>query len=103
MNEARVHRGGGSLRHFGKPYFITNPIYLKKIPVKLSEQNGPPPKKLSKLDNSSTNTNRNIASYFINIFVSPNVLTWFTTGGPITKTLKHLGLTKHHLETVEGT
>ena len=43
----------------------------------------------------------NIASYFLNILAYPDVSTWFTTGGPIPKTTKHLGLTKHHQNSVE--
>ena len=43
------------------------------------------------------------ASYFINILASPNLLTWFITGGPITKTIKHPGLTNHHKKTVKIT
>ena len=35
--------------------------------------------------------------------LSPDVLTWFTTGGPINKTIKHLGLTRHHKKKVEIT
>ena len=45
----------------------------------------------------------NIDSYFINILASPDVSTWFTTCGPITKAIKHPGLTKHHQKTVEMT
>ena len=45
----------------------------------------------------------NIASYFINILASPYESTWSTTGGPINKTMKHLGLTRHHRKTVERT
>ena len=47
--------------------------------------------------------NLNIASYFLNILASPDVLTWYTTGGPIHKPIKHLGLTRHHRKTVERT
>ena len=43
----------------------------------------------------------NIASYFLNILASPYVLTLFTTGGDINKTIKHIGLTRHHQKTVE--
>ena len=45
--------------------------------------------------------NLNIASYFLKILAYPDVSTWSTTGGPINKTIKHLGLTKHHQKTVE--
>ena len=47
--------------------------------------------------------NLNIASYFINILASPYVSTCYTTGGPINKTIKHLGLTRHHWKTAERT
>ena len=47
--------------------------------------------------------NLNIASYFFHILASPDVSTWLTTGGPITKTIKNIGLTKHHQNTVEIT
>ena len=32
---------------------------------------------------------------------SPDVSTWSTTGGPINKTIKHIGLTRHHRHKVE--
>ena len=51
--------------------------------------------------NNNTTFNLNIASYFLNILASPDVSTWLTTGGPITKTIKNHVLTKHHLRTVE--
>ena len=73
-----------------------NIIYPKKIRVTFSEQNRPPSKYLSKIENNNTNLNLKIASYFLNISDSPSALTWFTTGGPITKTIKKNGLTKHH-------
>ena len=60
------------------------PIYPQNMQAKLSEQNRPPPKELSKLVNNNTTLNLNIASYFLNILDSPDVSTWFTTGGPIT-------------------
>ena len=44
-----------------------------------------------------------IAPYFLNILASSHVSKWFTTGGSITKTIKHLGLTKHHQNKVERT
>ena len=53
--------------------------------------------------NKNTLRNLNIASYFINILASLDVSTRFTTGGPINKTIKHLGLTRHHQKTVEIT
>ena len=67
------------------------------------EQKRPQPKHLSKLENSNTNIKLNIASYFLNILASPGVLTWFATGGPRTKTIKYLGLTKHQQNILERT
>ena len=92
-----------STRHFGQPYLLTNLNFPKNIQVTLSEQNLPPPNKLSILVNNNTNINLEIASYFLDILASPDVLTWFATGGPITKTIKHLGITKHPQKTVERT
>ena len=84
-------------------YNLLIPIYPKNIQFILSEQKRPPPKHLSKLENNNTTMNLNVASYFLNILASPDVSTWFTTGGPIKKTIKHLGLTKNHQKTVERT
>ena len=53
--------------------------------------------------NKNTLLNLNIASYFLNILSSQDVSTWFATGGTINKTIKHLGLTRHHQTTVEIT
>ena len=53
--------------------------------------------------NNNTTLNLNIASYFLNILAYLDELTWNTTGGTITKTINHLGLTKHHRRTVERT
>ena len=53
--------------------------------------------------NNNTILNLNIASYFLNILASPDESTWSTTGGPINRTIEHLGLTRHHLKTVERT
>ena len=53
--------------------------------------------------NKNTILNLNIASYFLNILASPDVSTWSTTGGPINKTIKYPGLTRHHQKTVERT
>ena len=53
--------------------------------------------------NENTILNLNIASYFLNILSSPDVSTWSTTGGPINKTIKHHGLNRHNLKTVERT
>ena len=69
----------------------------------MSEQNRPSPKHLYKLVNNNTTLNLGIASYFLNILASPDVSTWFTTGVPITKTIKHLDITKYHQNTVEIT
>ena len=51
--------------------------------------------------NNDTTLNLKIASYFLNVLYSPDILTWFTTCGPITKTIKHLVLTKHQQKKVE--
>ena len=53
--------------------------------------------------NKKSILNLNIASYFLIFFASPDVSTWSTTGGPLNKTIKHLGLTRHHLKTAERT
>ena len=53
--------------------------------------------------NKNALLNLNIASYFLNILASADVLTWSTTGGPINKTIKNIGLTRHHRNTVEIT
>ena len=60
-------------------------IYPKNIQVKLSKQNRPPPIFLSKLVNNNTTMNLNIASYFLYVLASPDLLKWFTTGVPIKK------------------
>ena len=39
----------------------------------------------------------------INVSASPDESTWSTKGGPINKTIEHLGLTRHHQNTVERT
>ena len=75
----------------------------KKYKFNCQKKKIPPPQQLSKLVNKNTLLNLNIASYFLNILDSPDVLTWFTTDGPINKTIKHLGLTRHHRKTVERT
>ena len=78
------------------------PIYPpKKLP--LLEEKSPSPQHLSKLVNKNTILNLNIAYYFLNILASPDVSTWSTTGGPINKTITHLGLTRHHRKTAERT
>ena len=79
------------------------PIYPKNIQVTLSERNRPLPNYLYKLVDNNTTVNLNISYYFLNILASPDVLTWLITGGPITKTIKHLGLTKHQQNIVEIT
>ena len=81
----------------------TIPIYTKNIQVSFSEQNWPPPKHFSKLVNNNTTLNLKGASYLLNISAFPRVSTWYTTGGTITKKIKHLGLTKHHWRKVEIT
>ena len=53
--------------------------------------------------NKKTLFKLNIASYFLNILASPDVSTWSTTGGPINKTIKHIGITRHHRHKVERT
>ena len=82
---------------------VPTPIYPQKIQVPLSEGKRPPPQSLSKLMNKNTLLNLNIASYFLNILAYPDVSTWSTTGGPSKKTIKHLGLSRHHQRTVERT
>ena len=69
----------------------------------MSEEKRPPPKHLSKLVNKNTLFNLNITSYFRIILASPDVSRWFITGGPIDKTIKHLGLTRHHQKKIERT
>ena len=59
----------------------------------MPEEKIPSPKHLSKLVNKNTLLNLNIANYFLNILASLDVSKWFTTCGPINKTIKHLGLT----------
>ena len=61
----------------------------KNIQVSFSEQNRPPQNVLSKLVNNKTTINLNTASYILDILDSPHVSEWYTTGGPITKKLKH--------------
>ena len=58
-------------------------IYPQNIQVKLSEENRPPTKHLSKIVKNNTIINLNTVSYFFNILASPYASTWFTTGGPI--------------------
>ena len=76
-------------------------IYPKKL--SLLEEKSPSPQRFSKLVNKNTILNLNIASYFLNTLASPDESTWSTTGGPIDKTIKHLGLTRHHQNTLERT
>ena len=66
-------------------------ISQKKLP--LLEEKSPTPQHLSKLVNNNTILNLNIASYFLNILASQDASTWSTIGGPMNKTIKHLGLT----------
>ena len=67
----------------------------------MSEEKIPSPQYLSKLVNKNTLLNLSIASYFINILAFPDVSTWSTTGRPINKTIKNVGITRHHQKTVE--
>ena len=73
---------------------VPTPIYPKKHSIVRRKKTSP--QHLSKLVNKNTILNLNIASYFLNILASPDVSTWSTTGGPINRTIKHLGLTRHH-------
>ena len=75
---------------------VPTPIYPQKIQVPLSEGKRLSPQHLSKLVNKNTMLNLNIAYYFLNILAYPDVSTWSTTGGPIKRTIKHLGLNRHH-------
>ena len=77
-------------------------IYTKKK-LPLLEEKSTSPQHFYKLVNKNTILNLNIASYLLNILASPDESTWSTTGGPINKTIKHLGLTRHHRNTVERT
>ena len=67
------------------------------------EEKIPTPQHLSKLVNNNKTLNLNIASYFLNVLASPDESTWPTKGGPINKTIEHIGLTRHHKKTVEIT
>ena len=69
----------------------------------MSEGKRPSTHNLSKLVNKITILNLNIASYFLNIIAFPDVSTLSTTGGDINKTIKHLGLTRHHRQKLERT
>ena len=73
----------------------------KKLP--LLEEKSPTPQHLYKLVNNKKILNLNIASYFLNVLASPDESTWSTKGGPISKTIEHLGLTIHVRKTVERT
>ena len=53
--------------------------------------------------NKNTLLKLNITSYFLNILASPDVSAWSTTCGPINKTIKNLGITRHNQKTVERT
>ena len=67
------------------------------------EEKSPTPQHLSKLVNNNKILNLNIACYFLNVLASPDESTWSTKGGPINKTIEHLGLTRHHQKTIEIT
>ena len=69
----------------------------------LSEGKRPSPQNYFKFVNKNTLLNLNIAYYFINILASPDVSTWSTTGKPINKRIKHIGLPRYHRKTVERT
>ena len=75
----------------------------KKYKFHCQKKKRPPPQHLSKLVNSNILLNLNIAYFFLNILDSSDVSTWSTTGGPINKTIKNLGLTRHHRNTPERT
>ena len=77
------------------------PIYPKKILVTLSEKNVFHRNIRLNFWIITRIFNLNIVCYFLNILASQDVLTGFTSGGPITKTIKNLGLTKHSQKTVE--
>ena len=81
---------------------VPTPIYPKKK-LPLLEEKIPSLQHFSKLVNKNIIINLNIASYFLNILASPDESTWSTTDGPINKTIKHLGITRHHRKTVERT
>ena len=67
------------------------------------EEKSPTPQHLSKLVNNNKILNLNIASYDLNVLASLYESTWSTTGGPINKTIEHLGRTRHHQHKVERT
>ena len=50
--------------------------------------------------NNNIALNLNISYYFLNHLASPDVSTWHTAGGPITQTIKRLGIDKHNIRTV---
>ena len=76
-------------------------ISPKQIP--LLEEKIPTPQHLSKLVNNNKILNLNIACYFLNVLASPDESTWSTKGGPINKTIEHIGLTRHHQKKIERT
>ena len=76
-------------------------ISLPKIP--LLEEKIPTPQHLSKLVNNNKTLNQNIASYLLNVLASPYESTWSTKGGPMNKTIEHLGLSRYHQKTIEIT
>ena len=80
-------------------------IRLQYIPKQTSfvRRKKTSPQHLSKLVIKNTIINLNIASYFLNILASTYVSTQSTTGGPINKTIKNIGLTRHHWQKVERT
>ena len=74
--------------------------YIPKKTLPFSEEKSPSPQHFSKLVNKYTILNLTIASYFFNILASPDESTWSTTGRPINKAIKRLGLTRHHRQKV---
>ena len=88
--------------HFNKSSTtVPTPIYSPKNTGSVVRRKSPSTQHLSKLVNKNTILKLNIASYFLNILASLDVSTWSTTGGPINKTIKHIGLTIHHRQKVE--
>ena len=50
--------------------------------------------------NNNISLRLNIVSYYLKHLENPDISTWNTSGGPITQTIKHLGLNKHHISAV---
>ena len=77
------------------------PIITKITPAYLSEPYQPPKILSYKHMNDNIAFIFNISSYYINSLAYPDISTWHTKGGPITKIIKHFSLNKHHRGTVE--